>query len=129
MSVQTRPCRASSSASRSWSLAGEHQPQQVRAAAADDEHRPVLAAAVALVVGHPRPHDLAGIGPSVGARAVLHVGGAGRARAGGGADQPRHPTDPPEDASVADHSGTVRAPEARHGPPWTPGDVDPKRHL
>ena len=68
-------------------LAGEHQPEEVAAAPADDEHRPVLAPSVVLVVGHPRPHDLARIGPTVGPRAVLHVGsaaGAGCARRPGG---------------------------------------------
>ena len=44
------------------------QPDRVHAIGglpADDEHRPILAAAVVLGVRHPRPDDLAGVGIAV----------------------------------------------------------------
>ena len=69
-------------------LAGQHEPEQVRPGPAHDEHRAVLAPAVALLVGDPRPDDLARVGPAVVAggvgdlAAAGEVAGAARGRAG-----------------------------------------------
>lgn len=46
-------------------LAGDHQAQQGAAVASDDQHGPVLAPAGIVLVHHPRPDDLAGIGSAV----------------------------------------------------------------
>ena len=51
-------------------LAGEHQSEPRRLAAAHEQHRPVLAAAVVLLVGDPGPDDLTGVGAAVCLRRV-----------------------------------------------------------
>lgn len=56
-------------------LAGDHQAQQGAAVASDDQHGPVLAPAGIVLVNHPRPDDLAGIGPAVQARRVHEFAG------------------------------------------------------
>src|SRR6478609_7476333 len=54
-------------------LARQGQRHEPVALAPDDEHRPVLALAVVLLVGHPGPDDLAGIGAAVGSRRIRRV--------------------------------------------------------
>ncbi len=63
-------------------LARHHEADELVPVPADDEDGPVLAAAVVLLEGHPRPHDLAGVGPAVGPRGVLEPDGAGSGVAG-----------------------------------------------
>ncbi len=66
-------------------LARELQPEQPPPVAADEQHRPVLALGVVLLVGHPGPHDLAGVRAPVGVRVVGRHQGAGEvARVAGG---------------------------------------------
>ena len=45
---------------------GQAEREQLVVLLADDEHRTVLALRRVVLVGHPGPHDLAGIGPAVG---------------------------------------------------------------
>ena len=94
-------------------LAGEHQRQQVAAAPADDEHRAVLAAAVALVVGHPRPHDLArdraGRRRAGGTRRRVRRPDAGPLRRGAGGTGRRSGRPTTAEAARRRHPGTVRA--------------------
>ncbi len=66
-------------------LAGHHQPEQDVAVAAHDQHRAVLAAGGVVLIGHPRPHDFARVGPTVQIGGVDELAGpvrGGRAVAG-----------------------------------------------
>src|SRR5438270_498007 len=51
-------------------LAGQHQTEQSPAVTTHHQHRPVLAPRRVVLVDHPRPHDLAGIGAAVEVRGV-----------------------------------------------------------
>ena len=59
-------------------LARQGQPHEPVAVVTDDEDRAVLALAVVLLVGHPGPDDLTGVGPTVGTRRIRRVRQAGR---------------------------------------------------
>lgn len=69
-------------------LAGHQQPQQNAAVSAHDEHGSVFAAGGVLLVGHPSPHDLAGIGPAIEVRGVDKSAGS---RCGGTAGAGHRP--------------------------------------
>jgi hypothetical protein len=71
MSTQCRPARASWAASRSWSLLGEGHREQPPVVATDHQRRPVLALGGVVLVRHPGPDHLTGVGQPVLARAVL----------------------------------------------------------